>query len=78
MRINIKTIDNRLRPYYNNNTAGNTCRKRGITMIDWIIGIVIAAAVIAVIAKKIKDAKDGKSGCGCGGCSGCPSKGKCH
>lgn len=48
-------------------------------MIDWVIGIVIAAAVAAVIIKKIKDAKAGKSGCGCGcGCSGCSSNGKCH
>ena len=39
-------------------------------MADWIIGIIIAAAVTAVVAKKIKDIKAGKSGCGCG-CSGC-------
>jgi len=46
-------------------------------MIDWIIGIVIAAAVAAVIMKKVKDAKAGKSGCGCG-CDGCTAKSKCH
>lgn len=49
----------------------------GIHMIDWILGIMIAAAVAAVIIKKVKDKKAGKSGCGCG-CSGCPSKGQCH
>lgn len=46
-------------------------------MIDWIIGIIIAAGVAAVIIKKIKDAKAGKPGCGCG-CAGCSSKDKCH
>lgn len=46
-------------------------------MIDWIIGILIAAALAAIVIKKVKDKKAGKSGCGCG-CSGCPSKGKCH
>lgn len=46
-------------------------------MIDWIVGIVVAAAVIGIISKKIKDAKAGKNGCGCG-CEGCASKGKCH
>lgn len=46
-------------------------------MIDWIIGIIVAAAVIAVIGKKIKDHREGKSGCGCG-CAGCSSKSKCQ
>ena len=53
--------------------------KECFEMIDWIIGIVIAAAVVAVIVKKVKDKKAGKSGCGCGcGCGGCASKGQCH
>ncbi len=52
-------------------------RKERFVMIDWIIGIVIAAAVAAVVIKKVKDKKAGKSGCGCG-CQGCPSKGQCH
>jgi len=46
-------------------------------MIDWIIGIVVAAAVIGIIWKKIKDARSGRGGCGCG-CDSCGSKDKCH
>ena len=49
----------------------------GFVMIDWIIGILIAAALAAIVIKKVKDKKAGKSGCGCG-CSGCSAKGKCH
>lgn len=46
-------------------------------MIDWIIGIVVAAAVIGIIWKKIRDARSGRGGCGCG-CDGCGTKDKCH
>lgn len=83
MRINIKNVDIREKEEYNGDEKKVEPemvpwdRKRGTGMIDWIIGIVIAAAVAAVIIKKVKDAKAGKSGCGCG-CSGCASKGKCH
>lgn len=82
-RINIKIIDNLSKEAYNKGERGESAqagavnRKRGRDMIDWIIGIVIAAAVISVIVKKVKDAKAGKSGCGCG-CSGCASKDQCH
>lgn len=46
-------------------------------MIDWMIGMIIAAAVAAIIIKKVKDLKAGKSGCGCS-CAGCAAKNKCH
>lgn len=39
-------------------------------MIDYIVGISIAAAVIAIVVKGIQNLKKGESGCGCG-CSGC-------
>lgn len=39
-------------------------------MIDYIVGIGIAAAVIAIVIKGIRNLKKGESGCGCG-CSGC-------
>ena len=46
--------------------------RKDADMADWIIGLIIAAAVAAVIVKKVKDIRAGKSGCGCG-CSGCGS-----
>ncbi|MFR5602041.1 MAG: FeoB-associated Cys-rich membrane protein [Lachnospiraceae bacterium] len=44
-------------------------------MIDWILGLLIVAAVALVVWKKVKDGREGKPGCGCG-CSGCTSKKK--
>lgn len=74
MIINIKIIDIETEWEYN---AVNVIESEGFVMIDWIIGILIAAALAAVVIKKIKDKKAGKSGCGCG-CSGCSMNGKCH
>ena len=74
MIINIKIIDIETEWEYN---AVNVIESEGFVMIDWIIGILIAAALVVVVIKKIKDKKAGKSGCGCG-CSGCSMNGKCH
>lgn len=47
-------------------------------MIDYIIGIGVAALVIGIIIRQIKRHKKGESiGCGCG-CNSCPSADSCH
>jgi hypothetical protein len=44
--------------------------------LDYLLGGLIAAAVLAALVKIIRDRRKGK-GCSCG-CGGCPSAGGCH
>ncbi|MCI9282620.1 MAG: FeoB-associated Cys-rich membrane protein [Lachnospiraceae bacterium] len=40
-------------------------------MVDLIILVAIAGALVMTVRKKVMDIRAGKSGCGCSGCAGC-------
>lgn len=48
-----------------------------MTVGDYIILAVIAAAVFFAVRSLVRQKKRGGCGCGCSGCSGCPMNGNC-
>ena len=48
-----------------------------MTVGDYIILAVIAAAVFFAVRSLVRQRKRGGCGCGCSGCSGCPMNGSC-
>ncbi len=48
-----------------------------MTVGDYIILAVIAAAVFFAVRSLVRQRKRGGCGCGCSGCSGCPMNGNC-
>ena len=48
-----------------------------MTVGDYIILAVIAAAAFFAVRSLVRQRKRGGGGCGCSGCSGCPMNGNC-